>query len=248
MMLAAALTLAPGAAFSEETGSGASVTSGSSSVSSSGSSGWLLSGGPLGIGSNAFLGEVGWPGLDLSLVHGQSERRDLGGTFAFVYGLEGVPVIAPGLRLNAIVRLNLVDNGRYNIGLRTQPGFVTYFPSSGTYTGKFCTLSGGNAVNCYTHSSYVTFGLTFPIEAVVGINVHPLFSLNIGLSLPMTLLFVPDVSFVMPIEPGFGIEYKVDSNLSVTFDARFGPSIFIIRGGSDAWFAFRTLAGVAYKF
>jgi hypothetical protein len=53
---------------------------------------------------------------------------------------------------------------------------------------------------------------------------------------------------MLPIEPGFGVEYKVDTNLSITFDSRFGPAIIIYSGGAHAEFAFRVLVGVAYKF
>ncbi|MBI5543865.1 MAG: hypothetical protein HY901_08270 [Deltaproteobacteria bacterium] len=215
-----------------------SISSGPASVGSSSTSGWVLNGSNLGVGRNAFLAEVGWPGLNLTLLHGQSDRLDIGGTFSFTYGLEGVPDIAPGMKLNAVLRLNLADTPKYNVGLRVSPGVVTYFPTRGVYRWYF---------NGW-HDSNVMFGLQIPVELVTGILVTSSLSINLGISMPMTLFFVPDFSFLFPVQPGFGIEYKVDSSLTITFDNRFGPSIFMVPGGSEAHFGFRSLVGIAFKF
>ncbi len=207
----------------------------------SGGSGWVLNGGNVGTGSNVLLAEMGWPGISLTLLHGQSSRLDLGGTFGFDYGLEGVPVIAPGLKLNAVVRLGLAESGKYNVGVRVSPGLRTWFPSDSVHYRYF------ERFDYRFRDGDVLFGLQFPVELVAGILATPSLSVNVALSLPMALYFVPEVSFVFPIQPGLGLEYRVDRSLTLTVDTRFGPSIFMVPGGSHAQFSFRTMLGLAYR-
>jgi hypothetical protein len=205
-----------------------------------GTTGWVLNGGNVGTGSNVLLAELGWPGLSLTILHGQSSRLDLGGTLGFDYGLEGVPVIAPGLKLNAVIRLGLADSGKYNVGVRVSPGLRTWFPTDSVHYRYF-------QRDYRYRDGDVLFGLQFPVELIAGILPTPSLSVNVALSLPMALYFVPEVSFVFPIQPGLGLEYRVDRSLTLTVDTRFGPSIFMVPGGSHAQFSFRTMLGLAYR-
>ncbi|MGC4122686.1 MAG: hypothetical protein QM765_50570 [Myxococcales bacterium] len=212
-------------------------------ATSSGGGGWLLGGSTVGAGQNYFLGEFGWPGLNLSLIHGMSEKFDLGGTFSFVYGFEGVPRIAPGIKLNAILKLNLVKQAKFSLGLRLNPGFTVYFPTSAEVRTRLF----------YKPDKKTMFGIQFPLELLVGIPVISSLAINIGVSLPMILFIVPEVSFVMPIQPGFGLEYKVDNSLSLTLDTRYGVSIFIVDKPSSVLstpteFSFRAQFGLSYRF
>src|SRR5215218_989355 len=51
--------------------------------------GWsVLSGKTVGQGNNVFFGQVGWPGISASLLHGGTDRFDIGGRFAFNWGVE----------------------------------------------------------------------------------------------------------------------------------------------------------------
>jgi len=202
--------------------------------------GWMLNGATVGVGRNYLLGQIGWPGLSLSLQHGVSERFDVGGSFSFVYGLEGVPDVAPGLKLNAILKLNLISMTKFNFGVRLDPGLALYFPSNGVYNTHFQTV--------HFNSSVTTFGLQFPLEILAGVVPISMLSIHFGMSMPMVLFFTPDVSFLFPFEPGAGVEYKVDSSLTLTFDSRFGPTLFVVSGDTHSEFAFRLQFGVGYRF
>lgn len=207
--------------------------------------GWLLGGSTVGVGQTEFLGEFGWPGIDLSILHGLSERFDVGGTFAFVYGLEGmtsvegVSAIAPGFKLNAILKLNLLRQSKFNLGLRLNPGFAFYVPSWQLYVAY---------ASNYRRDPFM-FGFQFPLEVLAGIPVLDSLSVNVGISVPMVMFFAPAFSFVVQVQPGFGLEYKVDSSIALTLDTRFGPSFTMPAGARNhTEFSFRALFGVAYRF
>jgi hypothetical protein len=246
------LTLVPVGAHGAETTPGPSSTPSTDTKapapSTSGApsgGGWLLGGATVGAGQTYFLGEFGWPGIDLSILHGMNDRFDVGGTFSFVYGLEGmtsvehISGIAPGFKLNAILKLNLLKKAKFNLGLRLNPGFAFYVPSANLY------VAYGNRF----HRDYAMFGIQFPLEVLAGIVVIDSLSINIGVSVPMVIFFVPDFSFVLGVQPGFGLEYKIDSSLSLTLDTRFGPDFIMPSGGSsNTEFSFRALFGLAYRF
>lgn len=232
-----ALSLAPATSLAGE-------PSAPSSGGGAGGGGWLLNGATLGSGRNAFLAEFGWPGLQLSLLHGMSEKADIGGAFSFVYGLEGVPEIAPGLRLNAILRLNFVKKTSFNFGLRFSPGLELYFPKDGVQRAYFNDECGP-----FRDCTDVAFGLQVPVEFVAGITPINEISINLGFAMPMALFFVPEISFVLPFQFGFGVEYRVDRSFMLSFDSRFGPSIWMVPDRDpEVEFSFRTLVGVGYRF
>ncbi len=228
LVLAALLCLClPGAARAEA----AELDSGGGAGYVGGEKGWLLNGETLGNGQTAFHGEIGWPGLQLSLLHGVSDQLDLGGLFAFNFGVEGITDYGaqPGLRLGGILRLNLMDNGKVNLGLRVAPAMILYFYSSGYYLGGSSTV----------------FGFAIPIQVVVGIPISPQFAVHFDMGLPMTIALTPDSSFTLSILPGAGLEYKLDRALSLTFDTAFGAAINF---GGGASFQLRALFGVGYRF
>lgn len=226
-MLLTALTLAlasPSMATAQESGAGG---------------GTFLGGATLGSNRNTLAFEMGWPGLFVTVLHGQSERFDIGGSFGFVYGVEGVPKIAPGFKLNLVTRLNLFHEGHFNLGFKLSPGLTTYFPSDSVHYRFY--------VN--DDSTNVMFGLSFPVEIVAGYALTHELTLSAGVAMPMTLFFTPEFSFVLPFQPGAGIEYRVDHALSLTFDMRFGPSVFMVPDRDPTtYFAFRLLVGLAYRY
>lgn len=222
LIIAALLCLwLPGAARAEV---GTTLDTGGGS--GGGEQGWLLNGSTLGEGRTAFHGQLGWPGLNLSILRGMSDQVDLGGLFAFNFGVEGMtgPGAVPGLRFGGLLRVGLMDTARFNLGLRVSPAMVLYFFSGAT-----------------------VFGFAIPIEVVAGLPITPQFEVHFGMGLPMTIELTPTAAFVLSFLPGVGIEYKLDHALSLTFDTAFGAAIqFGTYGGSS--FQFRTLFGVGYRF
>lgn len=204
----------------------AEYDTGGGSGSGGGEKGWLLNGSTLGEGRTAIHGDLGWPGLHLSLLRGLSDQLDVGGLFDFNFGFEGVissslPV-TPGLRFGGILRLTLMDTPKLNLGLRVSPALALYFYSN------------------------VHFGLIIPVEVVAGLPITQQLSLHFGMGLPMNIFLAPESFFVLSFLPGIGAEYKLDHTLSVTFDTKFGAAVAFNNYGTG--FQFRTAFGIGYRF
>jgi hypothetical protein len=197
---------------------------------------WLMSGATVGAGHNALQAQLGWPGLDFTFLHGASPTLDLGASLGFNYGFEGIPKYRamPGLRLNGVVRLELVEEDKLNIGVRVSPGFFVYF----------------DEVYNYWHRTEIEarFGFSLPVELVAGFLVLPNLTVHAGIAMPIGFQLTESFVFLMPMLPGFGAEYRVNDALSLTFDSRFGPNIVIGEDNADVDFAFRMLVGAGYRF
>ena len=191
--------------------------------------GWsVLSGQTLGSGT-AVTGQVGWPGVSLGLLHGATSRFDIGGKLTFNYGREGlITSVVPGLKLQAWMRLMLLQTSRVNVGLTFAPGPFFYF-----------------------YERYTDVGLTLPIALNVGIPVGSALMLNVGLDIPFYVIFGTGGGVVVPVLLGGGLEYFLDRNLAVNFNVRMGPSVGSypgLYGRGSARFTLEALLGVAYKF
>lgn len=190
--------------------------------------GWsVLSGQTVGNGT-ALVGQVGWPGLSLGLLHGATNKFDIGGKLSFNYGREGIVTsVVPGLKLQAWLRLMLLESSRVNLGLSFAPGPFFYF-----------------------YNSYTDVGLSLPIALTVGIPVGSALMLNVGMDIPFYVIFGSGGGPVFPILLGGGLEYFVDRNLAVTFNVRMGPSIFPyedFRYRGRARFTMEAMFGIAYR-
>ncbi len=191
--------------------------------------GWsVLSGQTMGNGT-AFVGQVGWPGISLGLLHGAAPKFDIGGRFSFNYGREGIVTsVVPGLKLQAWARLMLLQGSRVNVGLHFAPGPFFYFYENGT-----------------------DVGLTLPVGLTVGIPVGSAVMLNAGMDIPFYVIFGTGGGPVFPILFGGGLEYFISRELAVHFNVRMGPSIFpyeSIRYRGRARFTMEAMFGLAYRF
>ena len=185
--------------------------------------GSLLSGRTMGSGADVIQAQFGWPFVGISYLHGLHDNLDVGGTFDFAYGFEGTVHTDPGLKMAGLIRVGLVDNGKVNLGIRFDPGITMYFQDQ------------------------FAFGLATPVQLALGVSAGDAIMINFAISMPITIFFTPDVFFSMPILSGVGVEYHVDSHLSITLDTGFGPDVFIGRTGHGTEFAFFTLAGIGYR-
>jgi hypothetical protein len=190
--------------------------------------GWsVLSADTLGRGNTAFSGQIGWPGLTLGVLHGGSERFDIGGKFSFNWGREGwVRYTDPGIKLQAWMRLLLAKTSNVSLALTFQPGPLFYFAE-------------------HEHDD-TDIGLALPVAFVVGIPAGSAVMLNLALDIPFHVYFGESIGPVFPILVGGGLEYFVDRSLAVTFNVRLGPSLIPDYDATE--FTLEALFGVAYRF
>ena len=183
----------------------------------------------VGTGNNAIHVQAGFPGISGGWYHGLSEKMDIGARFSFNYAYEstfgfGIIGLAPGLKPAAILKFGLMDNGKFNMALRIEPGIHLYFAGGG-----------------------VLFGLDTPVLLDMGIRVNEQFSVLLGAGLPLSFNFTPLFVMAIPIMVGGGVEYKFTPDMALTFNMKFGPAIIASGFGSGASFAFESLIGLAFK-
>jgi len=187
----------------------------------------VLTGKTVGSNDNVFHLQAGWPGISATLLHGVTPRVDLGGIFTFNYGFEGdvnLPT-RPGLKLQGLIRVNLFDSRKLNLGINFAPGPFFYFRRSITEAG-----------------------IAVPLGLVFGIPVTSAMNIGLAFELPMFVVFpsgLLDGQLVLPVLFGAGIEYFLVRSIAVTFNMRMGPIIYTAYGIAD--FDFQGLIGVAIK-
>jgi len=163
----------------------------------------VLSGKALGSGT-LIHGQLGWPSLSATLLTSAGGPLDFGGRFSFLYGYEGITQVAgiPGLKLQGVLRFQLLERGKLNLGLRFSPGVFFYFFPGGT-----------------------EIGMPLPVDLAFGFAVSPKLMLNLGLDLPAFVVFGPYGGLAVPPLAGGGLEYAVDRQLALTLNLRAGPSV-----------------------
>lgn len=197
--------------------------------------GWsLYSGQTVGSGADVVSGQVGWPGLSLQYLHGATSRFDLGVKLTPInYGFEGITNrVMPGIKIQAVARLGLVEQSRFNLGLEFAPGPMFYFPPG--------------------RNSQTLIGLSLPVRLMAGIPIGSAIMANLGLDVPFFVTFGNNSSVTIPILFGGGVEYFIDRHLEVSFNLKMGPAIYTsnfdtFRYGS-ADFDLEALIGVGYRF
>ncbi|HYX91884.1 MAG TPA: hypothetical protein VE782_09995 [Myxococcaceae bacterium] len=155
-------------------------------------------------GTTVFHGQVGFPGLALTLLTGASDKLDVGGRVSFLYAYEGITGLpsTPGIKLQGILRLQLLDRGKINLGVRFSPGIFFYsFPG------------------------WTETGLALPLDVAFGYAIAPSLMLNVGLDVPMFIPFGPYGALAAPVLFGGGVEYALDRQLALTVNLRAGPSV-----------------------
>lgn len=185
----------------------------------------VLGGNAMGTGTDVVHAQVGWPGVSGTYLHGYNDKTDIGVKFGFNYGFESLITtfgVNPGLKLQGVLRYELVDKPTYNIGLRIEPGFFTYFDSN------------------------FIFGMTLPVGVHAGFPINEKFSVHAVGEIPFSF-GIGDNIWIVPFVVGGGVEYSVTPDIALTATLRTGPALVAFSGGSSAEFYYQTLVGAAFK-
>jgi hypothetical protein len=183
-----------------------------------------ITGETVGEGNNVIHVQAGFPGISGGFLHGMAEKFDLGARLTFNYGLEGTFAIVPGLKPAAILKIGLMEQEKFNMALRFEPGLNMYFSGFG-----------------------VLFGIAIPVALDMGIRINEQVAIPLFVEMPMGLNLTPIVTFGLPIRFGGGVEYKFKDDMALTFAMRFGPYIGIGGFGAGVGFSFDSLIGIAFK-
>lgn len=172
---------------------------------------------------NAIDVAAGWPGLLVSYHRGVAPMLTLGARGGFVYGVEGmVRAVAPGFKVQALLRVRLLERDRISLGLTFEPG--PFF-----HSGYFASTM---------------WGFSIPVGFRLGIVAASALSLAVLLDLPLWVQFGSGGGVNVPILTGVGLEYFVTSSLLVYFRTRMGPTI---RPYNVAEFTFEGVLGVGFR-
>jgi hypothetical protein len=185
---------------------------------------WTVeSGNTVGAGANVFAGAVGFPGLDLQLIHGLDAHTDVRAHVGINYAFEG---ITQGTRFEFTAQVGirkelLTLGGNMKLAGRFDPGILI-------------AASPGQ------------FGIKIPLGLELGIPLGKELIANASFEVPMFFTLGDFNAFYVPLLFGGGVEYLIQPNLAITGKVKVGPT-FITNGGGTQ-FTLYVLVGAAYKF
>jgi hypothetical protein len=182
-------------------------------------------------------GEFGWPDISLGLQYGLSPKVDIGGRLSLLYGWESTLYTDVGLGLRVPIRISLTKRSKFSALIHVDPGFKFYGDGYDGYVGV---------------NNRAVFGLQFPFGAEFGIHITPDATIQLGVDLPMTILFARQAAFVLAPLVGFGFEYHIDDHLGLGLNTRFGPVViaadrFYYPVGRSADFGLVVQLGLMYR-
>jgi hypothetical protein len=178
----------------------------------------------VGAGANVFAAAVGYPGLDLRLIHGLDSTTDVNARVGFNYAFEG---LTQGTRFEFTAQ----------VGIRKELVPV----------GSHMKLSGRFDPGIIIAASPGQFGLKIPFGLELGIPLNQQLILNASIDLPLFFTFGDVNAFYIPLLFGVGGEYLLQSNLAVTAKLKLGPT-WGTGDASGSAFTLYALVGAAYKF
>jgi len=185
---------------------------------------WTVdSGNTVGPGVNVLAGAVGYPGLDLRLIHGLDKTTDVNAHIGINYSFEGI---------TRDTRFEFTAQ----VGIRKE--LLTL--------GGNMKLAGKFDPGILAASSPGVFGIKIPFGLELGIPLTPVLVANASLDLPLFFTLGDFNAFYIPLLFGGGVEYLVQPNLAITGKLRLGPTWGTNNFPSS--FTLYVLAGVAYKF
>jgi hypothetical protein len=177
----------------------------------------------VGAGANVVAGAVGYPGLDLRLIHGLDATTDVNAHVGVNYAFEG---ITRGTRFEFTAQ----------VGIRKELANL----------GGNMRLAGKFDPGIIVASSPGEFGLKIPFGLELGIPLSQVLTLNASFDLPLFFTFGDFSAFYIPLLFGGGIEYLVNPNLAITGKLKVGPTFGT--NGFPTSFTLYALFGAAYRF
>jgi len=181
------------------------------------------SGFTVGAGANVFAGAVGFPGLDLKLIHGLDATTDVNAHVGVNYAFEGVTRSPARFEFTGQVgiRKELANFGDLKLAGRFDPGILV-----GTSPG--------------------VFGIKIPFGLELGIPFGPSLTANASFDIPLYFTLGDFNAFYVPLLFGGGVEYLINPDFAVTAKIKVGPTFGTNNFGTA--FTLYALVGVAYKF
>lgn len=164
---------------------------------------------------------AGWPGASFAYLHGFSDRSDMALKFDLLLAQENTTDSAFGAGFDVPLRLVVNRSGAVSIAVHIEPG-----------------------LRIYTQNGQTDFMTRFPVGGVLGLQATP--ELRIGVSADLTMAVNWTHTQFFEIGPQFGAagEYRLDKNLTVGMQVKFGPQFYSVSGSStDLAFTVQALVG-----
>ena len=215
----------PGAQAPAATGVPAQPTTSSDAMApATGSSRWTVeSAETVGANNNVFAGAVGFPGLELQLIHGLDATTDVRAQMGLNYAVEGI---------TQTTRFEFTAQ----VGIRKE--LLTL--------GHNTKLAGRFDPGILIGASPGQFGIKIPLGLELGIPLSRELIANASFDVPMFFTLGDFNAFYVPLLFGGGVEYLIKPNLAFTGEIKVGPTFITNSGGTQ--FTLYVLLGVAYKF
>ncbi len=192
--------------------SAAAVTEDAAPVISQGQPWSVVGGRTVGERRGALEAGVGFPEVFGAYRYGLAPRLEVGGRLAFIYAQGGmVRAVAPGLKLQGLIKFELLNSGALSIAATFEPGpFFNVFSSGGVYPYP---------------SSLAIWGFGLPLGVRLGVAASSALCLGISFDVPIWIQFGTLGGVNVPLLPGIGVEYFVKSDLLLFAKVRMGPTI-----------------------
>jgi hypothetical protein len=173
-------------------------------------------------GRDALKFDLGWPGLGVTYLHGVNDRSDFGVRFELLYGAEQTSTSHFGLGFGVPYRLVVNRHERITVEVHIEPGMRVY------------------------PGDFTSFFLRAPFGGTLGVQITPELRLAAKADLDFAIQLPHTAYLEIGPEFGFALEYAVDKNLNVGFNALFGPQFYSL-SNSTTDFAFITQVVVGYR-
>jgi hypothetical protein len=169
---------------------------------------------------------LGWPGIDLTYLHGLGDRRDVGVHFELLYGWEETSRSKFGLGFGVPYRMIVNRHERVSVEVHIEPMMRVYPGDNVTGTTDFF--------------------IRAPFGGTLGLQITPELRVAAGADLDFAVQLASTPFLEIGPRFGFSAEYQIDRNLDVAFNTRFGPQFYTL-SGAPADFAFVTQVVVGYR-
>ena len=168
------------------------------------------------------VSDLGFPGLELQLIHGLDSTTDVRAEMGLNYAVEGITQTTRfEFTAQVGIRKELLTLGHAKLAGRFDPGILIA-------------------------ASPGVFGIKVPLGLELGIPLSSVLVANASVDLAMFFTLGDFNAFYVPLLFGGGVEYLLQPNLALTGKIKVGPTFITNNGGTQ--FTLYALVGLAYKF